>query len=192
MVMKRAGGVVIVTTVCVGLMFGQHAGLSARTDSTNYRIGDWINLYVNGTVAPDVDTIAPAVKDSIGGFAILRIEREVNKPSWTFRLMTIDSGSVFIPPVPFDYRVKGDTSTHRVFTNAINLNVASVTVDAKGGIKDIKGPITAPWQFADFIPYLIGLVILGAAGYGYYYYRKKQQAKLAAYVPPKPKIAPHT
>ena len=172
--------------------FGQHAGLSARTDSVNYRIGDWIDLHVDGTVSADVDTIAPAMKDSLGGFAVLHIGRDASKPSWTIRMMTIDSGSVFIPPVPFDYRLKGDTTTHRVFTNSINLNISGMTVDSKGDIKDIKAPISAPWQFEDILPYLIALVLLAAAGYGYYYYRRRQKEKRAAYIPPKPQIAPHT
>lgn len=190
--MTAAKQIAILNFVYAGLLFGQHAGLSARTDSTNYRIGDWIDLHIDGTVAADVDTIAPAVKDSVGSFAILHVERIADKPSWSMRLMTIDSGNVFIPPVPFDYRVKGDTAAHRVFTNAIYLTISGIAVDAKGDIKDIKPPLSAPWRFEDLLPYLIALVVLSGLGYGYYYYRKKQRERLAAYVPPKPKIAPHT
>ena len=182
----------VASAFCVTLVFAQEAGLSARTDSTNYRIGDWIDVHVDGTVATTVDTIAPAVRDSIGDFQILHSERNGAKPSWTLRLMTIDTGSIFIPPIPFDYRMRGDTAAHRVYCNAIGLHVSGVVVDAKGDIKDIRGPLSAPWEFADFLPYLIALVLLGGAGYGYYYYRRKQREKLAAYIPPKPKIAPHT
>lgn len=171
--------VVVLSTLCIPVMHAQQAGLSARTDSTNYRIGDWIILHVQGTVTADVDTIVAAVKDSVGSFAVLHAERDANKPSWTFTLMTIDSGKVFIPPVEFDYRVKGDTTAHKAYTNAISLNIAGVVVDSKGDIKDIKAPISAPWQFADLLPYLIALVVLSAAGYAYYYYRKKQNEKLA-------------
>jgi len=192
MVIALLKRITLLSVVTGTVAFGQQAGVSARTDSMNYRIGDWIDLHVDGTVTAEVDTIAPAVKDSIGGFQILNIERNGVKPSWTLRLMTIDTGNVFIPPVPFDYRVKGDTVVHRAYTNSIYLSISGVTVDAKGDIKDIKGPVSAPWVFEDFLPYLIALILLGAAGYGYYYYRRKQREKLAAYVPPKPKIAPHT
>ena len=191
MVTGASRKVVMLSVFWAGLAFSQDAGLSARTDSANYQIGDWIELHIDGTVSPAVDTIAPAVTDSVGGFQILHVERVADKPSWTMRLMTIDTGNVFIPPVPFDYRVKGDTAAHRVYTNAISLNISGIAVDAKGDIKDIVGPVSAPWQFADFLPYLIALFVLGAVGYGYYYYRRKQKEKLAAYVPPKPKIAPH-
>jgi len=183
---------IILTAFCFSPLWSQQVGLSARTDSTNYRMGDWIDLHIEGTLTADVDTISPEVKDSIGTFAVLHIGREATRPSWTMRLMTIDSGNVFIPPVAFDYRVKGDTATHKAFTNAIYLTISGIAVDPKGDIKDIKGPISAPWRFEDVVPYLIALILLCAAGYGYYYYRKKQKEKLAAYIPPKPKIPPHT
>lgn len=167
-------------------------GLTARTDSSHYRIGDWINLIVDGTMAAEVDTIAPAVRDSIGQFEVLHINRAENKPSWIIRLMTVDTGSIFIPPVPFAYRVKGDTAIHKAFTNPLLLSVSGIAVDPKGDIKDIKPPVSAPWRFEDVLPYLIALVLLTGAAVGYYFYRKKQKVKQAAFVPAKPKMAPHT
>jgi len=192
MVSRIAIRIGVLTIAFAGLLFGQQAGFTARTDSSTYRIGDWIDLRVEGTVTSDVDTVAPAVKDSIGSFAILHIERNAERPGWSMRLMTIDTGNVFIPPIPFDYRVKGDPATHRAFTNALALTIRGVSVDPKGDIKDIKPPVSAPWRLEDLIPYFVALVVLAGLAYGYYYYRKKQKEKLAAYVPPKPKIAPHT
>ncbi len=192
MVVRLLGRLVVLSLICASAALGQYAGLSARTDSTNFRIGDWIDLHIDGTVSLDVDTIAPAVKDSIGHFAILHIQKNPDRPSWTLRLMTIDTGNVFIPPVPFAYRIKGDTALHQASTNVVALNVRGVAVDPKANIKDIKPPVSAPWQFEDLIPYLIALLVLAALGFGYYYYRKRQKAKEAAYIPPKPKIAPHT
>jgi hypothetical protein len=174
------------------LATAQEVGLSARTDSAQYRIGDWINLLIEGNVRAEIDSIGPAVRDSIGPFEVLEIKREVSKPAWTIRLMTVDSGKIFIPAVPFVYRLKGDTAIHRAFTNSVFLTINAIPIDPKGDIKDIKPPISAPWQLEDFIPYAILILILAAAAFGYYYYRKKQKEKEGAYVPPKPKIAPHT
>ncbi len=188
-VLKKA---MVLSIAVLGQLFSQQVGLTARTDSTNFRIGDWVFLRVDGTVAANVDTIAPAVRDSIGPFEVLGFTRDQNKPAWTIRLMTVDTGTVFIPPVPFVYTVRGDTTVHRAHTNALALTVRGVPVDPKGDIRDIKPPVSAPWTFRDFLPYLIALLVLAAAGYGYYYYRKKQREKRAAYVPPKPKVAPHT
>ena len=176
----------------VNLSFAQQVGLSARTDSAYYRIGDRIVVHVEGNISAGIENIAPALRDSIGPFEVENIEREGTNPRWRISLMTLDSGKVFIPPIPFSYRVPGDTVERKAYTNSIVLNLAGISVDPQGDIKDIKPPVSAPWKFEDVLPYLIALVLLAAAGYGYYYYRKRQQARLAAYVPQKPLIAPHT
>lgn len=176
----------------VNLSFGQQVGLSAKTDSANYRIGDRVVVHVEGNLSAGIENIAPALKDSIGPFEVENIERDGANPRWRISLMTLDSGKVFIPPIPFSYRVRGDTVERRAYTNSIFLNLAGISVDPQGDIKDIKPPVAAPWKFEDILPYLIALVLLAAAGFGYYYYRKKQQAKLAAFVPQKLLIAPHT
>jgi hypothetical protein len=186
--MKR---LVILSFLFADISVGQHVGLSARTDSAHYRIGDWINVRVEGTVSTDVDTVAPAVADSIGPFEVLAIERNATKPEWNIRLMTVDSGDVFVPPIPFAYRVQGDSTLRKAFTNALHLTITRIAVDPQGEIKDIKPPVSAPWLFEDLLPYIVGIVLLAAAGVGYYYYRKKQKEREAAYIPPKSKIAPH-
>ncbi|HEY6953103.1 MAG TPA: hypothetical protein VI758_11890 [Bacteroidota bacterium] len=192
MVIRALKKAALLGIFCTTVSFSQQVGLSAKTDSTDYRIGDWIDLHVEGNVAPVVDTVAAAVKDSVGKFAILRIAREIDAPRWTIRLMTIDSGAMYVPPIPFEYRVKGDSAKHIAFTNAVFLNIRTIAIDPKSDIKDVKPPISAPWKFEDFIPYIIALVLLAGAGAGYLYYRKKRKERLASYVPPKPKIAPHT
>ncbi len=192
MVTRVLKNTLFLLAMCAAVLSAQQVGLSARTDSTVYRIGDWVYLHIDGTVPANVDTIAPAVKDSIGQYEVLGVDRDPKKWSWTVRLMTVDTGTVFIPPVPFLYRTKGDTTPQVAYTNPVALTVNSIPVDSKGDIKDIKPPVSSPWTFQDILPYLIGLLVLAAAGVAYYYYRKKQREKLASYVPPKPKIAPHT
>ncbi len=192
MVIAALKRTILLGTLLMSTSFAQQVGLSAWTDSANFRIGDWIYLRVEGNVAANVDTVIPAVKDSIGQFEVLGIERDPKKASWTIRLMTVDTGTVFIPPVAFEYRIKGDTTLQKAYTNPIALNISSIPIDPKGDIKDVKPPISAPWTFQDVLPYMIGLVVLAAVGYAYYYYRKKQREKLESYVPAKPKIAPHT
>jgi hypothetical protein len=182
----------IAIVVVANLSFGQQVGLSAKTDSANYRIGDRIVVHVEGNLSAGIESITPALRDSLGPFEVENIEREGTNPRWRINLMTLDSGKVFIPPIPFSYRVPRDTVVRIAYTNSIFLNLAGIQIDPQGDIKDIKPPVSAPWKFEDVLPYLIALVLLAAAGYGYYHYRKRQQAKLAAYVPQKPSIAPHT
>jgi hypothetical protein len=171
-------------------VLAQEVRLTAKTAIDTFRIGSWIDVQVEGKVDAAVDTIAPVVKDSIGLLEVVKVARNGWEPKWSIQLTTIDSGKVFLPPIEFDYKVKGDTSTHKAYTNSLLLNIAGVAIDLKGDIKDIKPPMSAPWLFEDFLPYLIALIVVAAlAGGFYYYWRKKKQkqdllANIKVIIPP--------
>jgi hypothetical protein len=172
-------------------VLAQDVRLTAKTETDTFQLGTWINVQVEGKFNITVDTIAPALKDSVGLFEVLKIERNSTEPKWLIRLSTIDSGKVFLPPIEFNYKVKGDASTHKAYTNSLMLNISSVAIDPKGEIKDIKPPMGAPWLFEDFLPYLIALVVMAVLAGGFYYYwlKKKQKQDLLANV--KIIIPPH-
>lgn len=176
----------------------QEPRLSAHTDSSEYLIGEWILLRVEGEYPRTVESITPAVADSIGPFELMKVtasepqsQAEYIKREWTFQLINFDSGKVFVPPIEFRYRVQGDTTQRTASTNPVHLTIAGVTVDPKGDIRDIKPPVNAPWKWEDIWPYALALLILLLAGAAYYYYRKKQKAKEEAFVPLELKIPPH-
>jgi len=159
-------------------LLAQEVHLTAKTESDTFRLGSWIDVHVEGKIATTVDTIAPVVKDSLGMLEVVHVERNGSEPVWLVRLTTIDSGKVFLPPIEFDYTIKGDTGKHKAYTNSMMLNIAGVSIDPKGEIRDIKPPMHAPWLFEDYVPYLIALVVVAAiAGGGYYYWRMKKKKK---------------
>ena len=169
----------------------QDVRVIAKTEADTFQIGGWIDVHVEGQVTAAIDTIAPVVKDSIGVLEVVKVERPGKEPRWLFRLTTIDSGKVFLPPIEFDYKMKGDTGTRKAYTNSLLLNITGIPYDPKGDIKDIKPPLSAPWLFEDFLPYLIGLVVLAAiaGGVSYYWRKKKQKEDLLSAV--KVIIPPH-
>jgi len=159
-------------------LLAQEVHLTAKTESDTFRLGSWIDVHVEGKIATTVDTIAPVVKDSLGMLEVVHVERNGSEPVWLVRLTTIDSGKVFLPPIEFDYTIKGDTGKHKAYTNSMMLNIAGVSIDPKGEIRDIKPPMHAPWLFEDYVPYLIALVVVAAiAGGGYYYWWMKKKKK---------------
>ena len=175
----------------------QEPKLSARTDSSAYEIGSWILLHVDAEIPAHMESLGPAVHDSIGPFEILRIDTlavsksgDVRYQSWTLRLTTFDSGKAVIPPLPFWYKSTGDTLQHSAFTNPIFLSITTIPFDPKGDIKDIKPPLDAPWTFGDLLPYLIVLGILVLAGLAYYFYRKRKKKHEEALLPPRPAVPP--
>ena len=171
-------------------VLAQEVRLTAKTEADTFRLGSWIDVHVEGKCDATVDTIAPVVKDSVGLLEVVTVERNAAESNWLIRLTTIDSGKIFLPPIEFDYKIKGDTSRHKAYTNSLLLNIAGVAIDPKGEIKDIKPPLSAPWLFEDFLPYLVALIVLSALGGGiYYYWRKKKQkqdllSNLKVIIPP--------
>jgi hypothetical protein len=173
--------------------YGQEPRVTARTDSAQYKIGEWVLLHVSAELPADVDSLAPAVKDSVGAFEILNIDASraaSGHQEWVFKLTMFDTGNVFVPPVAFSYKHRQDTLQRIAYSNPISLSLVSIPFDPKGDIKDIKPPLDAPWKFEDFLPYLIALLILALAAIGYYYYRKWKKRHDEGFVPVKPSIPP--
>lgn len=175
------------------LAWAQEPRISARTDSTQYKVGAWILLHVDAELPPGVDSLAVAVKDSLGPFEILSVDASPSKTGhqqWLFRLTIFDTGGVFVPPAIFAYTNRGDTLTRVAYSNPIPLTIVGIPVDLKGDIKDIKPPLDAPWKFEDFLPYLVALAVLVLLGLAYWYYRRLKKRREASSVPPKPDIPP--
>jgi hypothetical protein len=162
-------------------MLAQSVGLSAKAEKSQYRIGDWIDVTVDARVDIPVDSIRPALRDSLGLFEVLGMGRAAEGNRWTIRFATLDSGNVVLPPIPFVFRAKGDTVFQRAYSNSISFVLSGMAIDPKGEIKDIKQPMSGPWTFEDLLPYLIGFVVLVAAGIGLYFWYKRRQ-RLAAMV----------
>jgi hypothetical protein len=172
-------------------VLAQEVRLTAKTEVDTFRLGSWIDVQVEGKFDTSIDTIAPVLKDSIGLLEVVKVERNGTEPKWLIRLSTIDSGKVFLPPIEFDYKIKGDTGKHIAYTNSLLLNIAGLAIDPKGEIKDIKPPMSAPWLFEDILPYLITLIVVAALAGGFYYYWRKKKLKRDLLADVKVIIPPH-
>ena len=171
----------------------QEPRISARADSAEYRVGSWIPLHVDAELPRLVDSLAVASKDSLGAFEILAVEASpsaAGHQQWTFRLTIFDTGKVYVPPVLFTYKNRGDTLTRLVASSPIPLTIVGILVDFKGDIKDIKPSLDAPWKFEDFLPYLIALAVIALLALASWYYRRLKKRREASYVPPQPIIPP--
>lgn len=189
----RLGFLAVLIALLITVADAQEPQLRASIDSTEYKIGEWVHVRVTADAPPGVSSLAPAVKDSLGAFELLSIDEvpgSASERTWNFRLITFDSGKVFVPPIPFSYSVAGDTVQRQAVTNMIFLTIHGVTVDPQGELKDIKPPLDAPWKFEDFLPYGIAIVLLALAFWAYRYYQKKKRKRESAYVPLKPIIPP--
>ena len=174
--------------------------VTATLDSTQMLIGDQMNLkleasYPVGTTISDVDlTVLEAAEN---------IEVITTQASWdtttiagetTVRrniVFTIfESGSFFIPPIPFSFPKNGTTS--KVATNELLINVADVVPEGPAetavdtvAIAPIKPIYREAMTFEDVAPLLLVFLLIGVIGGLIYFLYKRAQNKKN---PPKEKV----
>ena len=185
--------VAILSVFLITLAQAQEPKISARIDSSRYKVGDWILLHVAAELPHGVDSLVLAAKDSLGGFEILNVEKSApgnSQQEWTLRLTMFDTGDVYIPPVPFSYRNQPDTTQRIAYSNPVAVSIVAIPFDPKGDIKDIKPPLDAPWKFEDFLPFLIALLVIALALLAYFYYRKWKKRREKGFVAVKPSLPP--
>jgi hypothetical protein len=169
----------------------QEPRVSAAVDSTHYRIGDWIRVNVTADVPSSVESLQPALHDSLGDFEVMKVE-ERSRNSWMIQFTSFDTGRVVLPSIQFSYVLSGDTTRRTASSNPLLLTIAAPVVNLQEDIRDIKPPLDAPWLFEDFRPYLIALAIILLSIAAYYYWRKKFRKEEKAFIPSRPAIPPHT
>lgn len=156
---------------------------SSHTERDRYKIGEWVQLVVAADIPRSVTVIAPVTSDSIGGFEVLNVDATElpdgqRRHEWNFRLITFDTGRVFVPPIQFFYQTEDDTTRKLAYSTPVALTVVGVDVDLQGDIKDIKPPLDAPWLFEDYLPYILLLLVLLIVVGALVYWRRKRRRSI--------------
>ena len=183
--------VLIALIFCTTLLSAQDVGLTARAEKQDLRIGEPVRVTVTARLAVEADSIGPLPVDSIGYFEVLGYTRDGSENEWSFELMTIDTGKVYLPPIAFGYVLKDDTVRQTAYANSLAFNIAGIDVPADADIKDIKPPLSAPWGLEDVWPYLLVVVLIGVGWYVYTRYFRKSVSDKTLPVPEAPRIPAH-
>ena len=169
---------------------GQPA-VQASLDTTSMLIGDRVKLKLSA-IFPKGMTVSPPNLSALDTASFLEI---VNPGKWdtlkngsevicqqSLTITVFDSGAFWIPAIPFNYQEKiGEGS---VSTNKLLLNVGTIEADSSF-LAPIKPIIQEPLRLEDFMPYIIGLlIILALAALIYFFYKKKKERN----EPPPPEI----
>ena len=168
---------------------GDAVSARARVDSTHYLVGDWITVNVDIT-HPSGALLRGVVGDTLAGFSVISRDSLVKvsdtQTATKLKVAKYDSGTAVLPPIPFLYRLAGDTTLRLAATNPLILTVSTVRVDTAREIKDIKPPLSIPLTLAQIALALgIILAVLGLAYIVYRYWKKRRQVATGqAYVPP--------
>lgn len=144
----------------------QSAKASATIDTSNIMIGDHTHLKLQCSFPAQALIQWPVIGDTLtsnievlakqGPDTVTQSDPKQIVLSQVLTITCFDSGSFAIPPVTFSYRLKGDTTTYREFTQPVLLNVNTVAVDTTQPIKDIKEPLKAPLTLQELLPWIGG------------------------------------
>ncbi|MBN1819698.1 MAG: hypothetical protein JXR31_06765 [Prolixibacteraceae bacterium] len=178
----------------------QRIKASASLDSTNILIGDQVTLYLKVDKPVDVNVNFPKVGKTISDKIEVLGNSEVDTiPSDNEKIETLlqayiitcfDSGSYYIPNYWFGFDVNGLTDSTP--TNSLTLNVRTLAIDTTKGPTDIKMPYDAPVTLKEVMPYILGIILIGAILFFILYsIKRKKQNKPIFSLPQKPKEPAH-
>jgi len=173
----------------------QEITVSAKVDTNEVTIGDWINLSLRVERSENVKVDWTPLGDTLGHFEVLRRgELQTGKSEGkvvetnNYVLSTYDSGYYRIPPIVFSYTVGNDTTRKFAATLPIDILVHTVAVDTTQDIKDVKPPFGIPIALLEILLYVGIVLLIAAGGFGLYYYlrRRKDRWLLSAQQPQRP------
>lgn len=173
----------ILTVLLCCTAFAQEVKVLAKTDSSNYVVGDYINYEVEITRPKNVKIIMPSVEDSIKVLEFIKKEKPTTDPSgnvdierYKYTFSFYDSTEVLIPSIKIGYKVEGDSTMYKVSTNELYVFIDKLEINPEKEIMDVKRPLLIPYNFMILGFILLGLIILLLAAYFIYRYYKKKKA----------------
>jgi hypothetical protein len=174
--------VALMFSVADGNLHGQEIRATAKVDSNNISIGDWLKLHLEVEHPANVSVAWPQLADSLQGFEVIQRSEHSTQQSGqnllesaVFTITAYDSGTFVVPPLPFQYVVQGDTTKKVVETSPILVTVHGIPVDTTKDIRDIKPPLSPSIAFSEILPYLIAVVVLGGIVWLLYYIHQKRK-----------------
>ena len=180
------GFIWIVFAISITDAYAQKAVLSL--DTSSIRIGERVALRLNATLPKSASIYWPILADTLTAKVEVASKSKVDTNatsrnefvnySQTILITSFDTGFHYIPPFTIHYSYAGDASRHELLSEGVYLKVRTVEVDTTKAIRDIRGPIQAPLSFAEMVPYLAGLAVIGfIIGLIWYYLWRKRMNK---------------
>lgn len=172
----------------------------ASLDTSMIMIGKQVTLSLELKKPLSAAVQWPVIPDSLGSVEVVSksgvdtLSADANSVTLhqAIRVTAFDSGFFVIPPVNFYSGNPTDTAV-LASTNPVLLTVQIMAVDTTKAIKDIRDVREVPFDWRDYLPYIIGIIILihliliGI----YIYMRVVKRKKFPALFNKVPVIPPH-
>lgn len=164
----------------------QSISVSAITDTTSYRVGDYITYELEIKHENYITAHVPSVKDSVKVLEFIK-ELPFEKKDvdgkiierYKFIFSKYDSGKVTIPSLQIGYSEGNSSVKKYVATLPVTITVHTLQVNTQEDIRDVKEPLKLPLDWLLIIIILIVVSGLAVGGYYWYkYYKKKKEGKI--------------
>jgi len=179
----------------------QKVKVEAILDTNVMLVGDQINFRLGLTIPKDYNFEWPNLNDTLtSNIEIVRkypidtitLDNDLMTIGQDFTITAFDSGYYVIPPINLSYGAAGASPDRQIETEPHLLNVFTVAVDTTQTFRPIKGPIDAPYTFAEIFPWiLLAIAILLIAGFTIYFLVRKEKNIPLFATKPRPKLPPH-
>jgi hypothetical protein len=170
--------------------------VEVKTDTTDYLIGDFIQLIIKAEFSKEYSLQEPSFRDSLKKFEIIKEETakyDTNQSNITYQknitLAYYDSAEVYIPAFTFVLTQQGDTSKKYFSSDSIAIRVHSLEVKADEEIKDIKQPIKIPLNIWEIL--LWALIIIVAVALIFFIVKRVLSKKKVVQEKPDIILPPH-
>jgi len=169
-------------SIVVTFIQAQTITVSVSTDTTDYLVGDYIHYNIEVVTHKNIQLLQPTFPDSLSQLELISVEEPViieddksKTINYGFILAGFDSISAAIPPVVIEYRSAEDTSYKRISSDSLTVNIHTVSISVAEEIKDVKSPITIPYDWKWLILWVALAVIVVIVGR--YLYKKYKLKK---------------
>lgn len=182
MVMRVSKIISVFIFVFTTLTFSQQVKSKVSVDSTNYLVGDYINYLVEFSAPKNVEFFFPSIKDSLKKLEFIeqlplkkKEENGKNTFVYHFILAGYDSGNATIPSYLISFKAPKDTSFSTLTTDSINLVIHTLPVDTTKEARDIKEPITIPFNWLELSLWIVAIALVVGVFYLIYkkYFKRK-------------------
>ena len=179
---------IITILFAVQIAFAQNISISASTDTTQYKVGDYIKYALELRYDHNIKVDVPSVKDSVKNLDFIResppIKNEVNNKiieRHIYIFSKYDSSQVTIPSYRVYYTVGNDSTKKFLAVNPVTILVKTLPVNSNEDIRDVKEPMKLPlnWLLIGIIVFAV-LVLLIAAYLIYRHYKKKREGMVSS------------
>lgn len=170
---------------CTTSSFAQETSATLKADLTHIVIGDFLNVKLTVKAPKNITVTIPVVSDTMGNMELVKttkmdtaVNSNENIFTQTYTVSAYDSGSFHAGPLRIFTKDKNG-AVDTIISDFVFISVTTVAVDTTQPVKPIKSPIPVPYSWREFIPYIVGgiiLLALIAALIYFFVFRKKKVA----------------